>query len=100
MITKSHDPRHAAALALVGWYLMMPFPKTKCPDKSLNDYIHVKSYDTAKDCEKDKVDLIEQTRQPNYAVREGFKSWTVLQVRTMLQVSECIATDDPRLKEK
>ena len=93
--------RHVAALALVGWYLLMPFPKSpkaKSSDPSLNSYVHLRSYDTAKECEKDKAASLEETRQPHYATPDEFKGWTVLQVRTMLEVSECIASDDPRLK--
>jgi len=49
------EPRYAAVLALVGWYLMMPpranddafRPDTTAP---LKDWIHVDSFDSAKEC--------------------------------------------------
>jgi hypothetical protein len=52
-------PRHAAALALVGWYLMMPpntqgwFSKTKNNDEAapLDQWTIVRSFDTALMCE-------------------------------------------------
>ena len=48
-------PRHAAALALVGWYLMMP-PMTCRPSIQINTPLShweiSSSYDTADECEK------------------------------------------------
>jgi hypothetical protein len=49
------NPIHAAALALVGWYLMMPFsmpdhePNTSAP---LSRWAHYSSFDSAKECEQ------------------------------------------------
>ena len=44
--------RHTAALALVGWYLMMPpYPKV---DEPLNKWSISKAFKTAQDCNAEK----------------------------------------------
>jgi len=86
-------PRHAAALALVGWYLMVPprnlhpFVKGDSVDTTapLSKWIHLASSDSAKECETRKAEYLN----------------TVAQDRDLAQFAvdaECIATDDPRLK--
>jgi hypothetical protein len=42
--------RHAAALALVGWYLMMPLMATPGPDLGLKYWSNDGSFDTAAEC--------------------------------------------------
>jgi len=54
----SMKPRHAAALALIGWYLMAPpmdqqTHKVKL-DAPLSEFMVWKSFDTARECEADK----------------------------------------------
>jgi hypothetical protein len=83
------NARHAAVLALVGWYLMMPplgsdgrrDDSAPLPQRKTRG-----SFDTAVECadaqaEKLRRDFPEMVRQPIYA-------------------SRCISTDDPRLKGK
>ena len=72
-------PRDAAALALVSWYLMTPpLPHLKPPavhkdtDAALRGWKMVKSFPSQKECEAHRVNPWER----------------------------CIASDDPRLKEK
>lgn len=79
--------RHAAALALLGWYLLIP---PSGADKKLADtsapfswWNHNASYDTAKACEGD---LLEMRAKFSYARR-----WVE---------ARCIASDDPRFKSK
>ena len=52
-------PRHAAALALVGWYLMAPPMDQNTHkinlDAALNEYMVWKSYDSAQTCEADRA---------------------------------------------
>ena len=87
--------RHAAALVLVGWYLMVP-PRNPHPFVKgynsvdnfapLPEWTHLASSDSVKECEARKA--------------EYFK--TVAQDPDLAQAAadaECIATDDPRLKE-
>jgi hypothetical protein len=44
--------RHAAALALVGWYLMTPPILLKCPDEGapLSRWTVEEAFDTAREC--------------------------------------------------
>jgi hypothetical protein len=85
--------RHAAALALVGWYLMMA-PTFRNPQTDsftvdlnapLSTWEFVASYYSAADCRFAERDLIETAAQyPNVI---GF--YTL-----------CVASDDPRLMER
>jgi hypothetical protein len=89
--------RHAAALALVGWYLMAP-PVTPCPDDCGADHQHVdtaaplskwkmiESFDTAEGCHR------WQHQAELKLTADTYTAWT------RAHRSECIATDDPRLK--
>jgi hypothetical protein len=94
--------RHAAALALVGWYLMVA-PRdsdylfvTSAP---VSKWVIVQSFDAAKDCEGEragKVGLADKSGTYWYydtKKRENVGSPADLAYR-------CVATDDPRLKEK
>jgi len=85
-------PRHAAALALVGWYLMAPprFPKDKSPyalDASapLSRWHSINSFDSAVECKAEKTRLTDSHNETLGAIG---------------MASNCIASDDPRLKPK
>jgi hypothetical protein len=62
--------RHAAALALIGWYLMTP-PPSKVPkvgwtvgtSEPMNEWRHIASYDTAAACESARDSLYAQGMQ-------------------------------------
>ena len=86
-------PRHAAALALVGWYLLAP-PVTKVPASKLlkwsdaaplSSWLELNAYDTAKDCKADLLSRIENAKK----TRDG---------DDYVNAFRCIASDDPRLK--
>ena len=94
--------RHAAALALVGWCLMVA-PRdsdflfvTSVP---VSKWVIVQSFDAAKDCEAEraeKVGLADKSGTYWYydtKKRENVGAPADLAYR-------CVATDDPRLKEK
>ncbi len=109
--------RHAAALALVGWYLMVPPPygpewyelcRDTAGDQSspqshecaeirlISKWNHVGSYETADECEAARNRLVKNFKYktpPNGVV-------TPEEAKDSMINSECIATDDPRLKEK
>jgi hypothetical protein len=75
-------PCHAAALALVGWYLMVPLTeRTILPIAQWN---HIASFDTADECERNRVVLAEKNQHDPAK-------------RSLIVQSECIASDDPRL---
>ena len=86
---------HTAALALVGWYLMMPpsmrdrpLEEPRIPDLSapLAQWTIRFSYDSAGDCERGLSVLMDNAKS------NGEKRFA--------SVANCIATDDPRLRQK
>jgi hypothetical protein len=84
-------PHHAAALALVGWYLMIPPPKDKVPNAAAplpNWRIHA-SYDSVKECERGADELREKLLSPGHPLTTEALAWS--------QSFTCIASDDPRL---
>jgi hypothetical protein len=94
---------HAAALASVGWYLMFPsaigegsfkgYPDLSLPLGEWNIY---QSFDSAKDCESAKYAL-----ESKLALSVNASTGTA-QDRDFLWMKSpvCIASDDPRLKQK
>jgi hypothetical protein len=114
---------HAVALALVGWYLMSPLVDLKSGAviyEAPLGYWHIQgSFDTATECKRgqeDDVRLMEKLtyRKQSEAEMEKYEAqkdaeneWPPgtsrksrdLGMRSAL-AAECIATDDPRLKEK
>ena len=85
--------RHAAALALVGWYLMVTPPisiTTMQADTQavLSEWSISRSFDSADACEKAKSDF--QKTSPKL-VNNGVG---------ISRFASCISTDDPRLKGK
>jgi|SRR5713101_6058180 len=115
--------RHAAALALVGWYLLRPpGPNNGAPDfkAPLSRWTYSGSFDSAKGCErerdsridlgehtihdmKDTVDKLDQrqavvSKERLQAFREDFGEARTFWIQ--YTASQCVATDDPRLKGK
>jgi hypothetical protein len=85
--------RHATALALVGWYLMTPPPDNlKAP---ISAWEISASYDTAEQCS------LEQQTFFDTAIKQRSLNLGKLRAgnEAMLH-AQCIASDDPRLKEK
>ncbi len=89
--------RHAAALALVGWYLMTPsithpsYSVTILGDSSdqISTWTIEQSFDSARECE--------QVRQ---TIEQSLKMKTAMSAHELALLSaQCIATDDPRLKD-
>ncbi len=106
------NPHHAAALALVGWYLMVPPDHMKLDDSiswvsrvPLRYWQVVQSFDTASDCEKKIQEIQRDTAHAlNTTVRaipdKREREETFLKDVAILNNLTCVATDDPRLKEK
>ncbi len=86
---------HTAALALVGWYLMLPMLREKSftPDSNapLSEWWIQSSFDTAAECEEARTNLQRGIQLPAKGGRVDAGS----AVRLM---AHCIASDDPRLK--
>ena len=98
---RSMKPRHAAALALVGWYLMVPPILSNGPspsivdarvgvEKPLSEWDVQDTFDSATECKRARQTLTAKTvaNDPN--------------LRALLEkadsLAQCVATDDPRLK--
>jgi hypothetical protein len=81
--------RQAAAIALVGWYLMVPLPHH--PNAPLADWTHYDSYDSATECSEAQRALYTESKKVSSKAHV---------LENQIAVSECIASDDPRLKEK
>ena len=83
--------RHAAALALAGWYLMgPPFVNGRADLKaSLSRWTTLGSYDSAEQCEEDRQ-----------ALQRAGSAWhrpdPDLSAKAMT-LMRCVASDDPRL---
>ena len=90
--------RHAAALALVGWYLMLPpehlvasatkgtpYPDAVAP---LSKWGTVKTFDRPDDCE---ADIRRRQQEADEADLKGAN-------RLWAFAYQCVASDDPRLK--
>jgi hypothetical protein len=84
-------PRHVAALALVGWYLLMPpwYRNKREPswDAPISDWRINEGFETADECEDVRM----------YA-KKNIDATTIAGQRA--KASVCVSTDDPRLKEK
>src|SRR5882762_7449737 len=90
--------RHAAALALVGWYLMLPPPMRLSdgridPDLSsdlsapLADWFHVRSFDTAADC----------TAELEVMKRRGAQFQREHPLPVLVEnANRCVSSNDPR----
>ena len=117
------NSRHVAALALLGWYLMVPLPPEKTPSPSWGDYFGdlfrrtnsfsdwriVESFDSATDCEKVRVrDFTSDEARKAQAVlapepkSEGKAPEPKAEAKVKAAMDAfahavCIATDDPRL---
>jgi hypothetical protein len=89
-------PRHVTALALVGWYLMIP-PSTLPPGVAYKEPLRkwriVQGFDTADDCQDFLGTFSEdsQQKQALNMLEPAYRDY---------MFAECVATDDPRLKEK
>jgi hypothetical protein len=81
---------HAVTLALVGWYLLVPLRESdnsaKLRPVPLQEWVYVDSFDTAKECREEGLKE-EQSHAKDPLEADQYGDW------------ECIATDDPRLRE-
>jgi hypothetical protein len=92
------NPRHAAALALVGWYLMVQ-PSSDPPGYlgPLYQWFQVGSFDSRNACERGRRMMIDRSmadlqRDPGDAAAvHGFDAF---------YYSQCLASDDPQLAGK
>jgi hypothetical protein len=104
---------HAAALALVGWYLMIP--PIEFESQAITSNVHVSSdapfskwemsgsFDTAKECDAARL-AIGSPSDSRHELSGGNDAAKAVHEKAYIEIakgnSQCIATDDPRLKEK
>ena len=97
-------PRHAAALALVGWYLMIPprpsrngwFPNWERTIANLSGWDIIASFDSAQACEAARS---KASSPPSEDVQKFLKKYSANDPSKPVPDVEArrIATDDPRL---
>lgn len=104
----SMKPRHAAALALVGWYLMLPPLRVEGPASDpntpveadtkapLSQWTIVLGFDTAKEC-YDYPDHFEKILHDAKGTSGEEQRGSDAMSRYWFSKSQCIATDDPRI---
>jgi|HubBroStandDraft_6_1064221.scaffolds.fasta_scaffold724595_2 hypothetical protein len=89
----SMNLRHAAALAIVGWYLIVAPPQAfkdhKYHEVPLGDWTHKATFSSEFECKR------EQSRGCHH-----FENGEIVGLEGPLCYSQCIASDDLRLKEK
>jgi len=98
--------RHAAALALVGWYLMSPpidkdNPHVIDSNAPLSTWVKIPTRDR-EFCESAVKTL--RTGGANHSTQSpkggNSRTLTSSEFRKKLLAAQCVATDDPRLMEK
>jgi hypothetical protein len=95
--------RHVAALALLGWYLMVPRFEhqgdrmTPADGAPLSTWTVSYAFDTAAECQAGKRSdqEVQAKRAKENPSNEYFQALSEGSFR-----SQCIASDDPRLREK
>ena len=104
-------PRHTAALALVGWYLMIPPVFSPMGDHprafndlkaSLNRWDIWASFESETSCKKEMEHLRKEAPLRLKFAHERpdqDRNGNIVAVAEAWQRAECVATHDPRLKE-
>ena len=100
-------PQHTAALALVGWYLMVPSMNYLAEQKTwmfgdyakngepeLSTWRTMGSYDSAAECERAKKALSLSVPDDVTVDRDSYAR----QLPRVKQDAVCVGADDPRLK--
>jgi hypothetical protein len=102
-------PRHAAALALVGWYLMVP-PDSTVPHSvdsaaPISRWSIITNFESADTCKQALTELQNKNGDPAKLDATGrLRRFQKRQpadpalARARVDHTACIATDDPRLK--
>ena len=109
-------PRHAAALALAGWFLMVPPIADRAYDISqvrviegdapLSNWVIKRAYDSAEECEKVREELRNRSvpivlKQALFNHKDANSAERIQTIDNVQNgIAECIANDDPRLNPK
>jgi hypothetical protein len=96
-------PRHAAALALVGWYLLLP-PLANAPYKvdteaPLTSWKVSQTFDTREECDKsllaEKAKYSHTATAPIGTIKKGSRAFAL-----QMTFAQCVSSDNPLLKAK
>ena len=96
-------PRHAAALALMGWYLLVP-PLVNAPYKvdteaPLTSWKVFQTLNTREECDKSllaaKAKYQPTATAPVGTIKKGTRAFAL-----QMTFAQCHSSDDPRLKAK
>jgi|SRR5271155_4713508 len=93
---------HSAGLALVGWYLIVPSfnPAALLISEPVSEWNHWASYYSAKSCESALNELKDEAfAQAQYDCLTDRSRSDLCHGDVAKENSECISTEDPRLKE-
>jgi hypothetical protein len=99
-------PRHAAALALVGWYLLQPpwigpILDLRTP---LLKWVNLGAFDSDEQCEHAKADIVNGFKgdldSAEGKAPDSNDVTTLEAADSAAEMSECVSTDDPRLNRK
>ncbi|MGA3229989.1 hypothetical protein [Candidatus Binatus sp.] len=100
------NPRHAAALALAAWYLMVPPDRPKLTDPfewisrvPFRDWQIVQRFDAASACEKRKHEIISDAIHATNPDAKARRTAALLSDIAISNNATCVSRDDPRLKE-
>ncbi|MGA7870755.1 MAG: hypothetical protein WCA22_07630 [Candidatus Binatus sp.] len=104
------NPRHAGALAIVAWYLMIPpIGADNKVDASapLSTWRKSVKFDSEKECDESLTDVIQNPMTPaeyQAAAKTTLKAkmhpLSKSEMTKRMAESQCVAADDPRLKAK
>lgn len=97
--------RRAATLVLVSWYLMLPSQQGEPANFNihapLTGWTVLEKYEDTAECERGKMDNLSRWYAKASADSPGTKAAEKDVLMTIrLNYSECVASDDPRLKAK
>jgi|SRR5208282_3053136 len=103
--------RHAVALALVGWYLILPPALATNPNKPdltapLSKWTVHDKMQTATECERKRRLAVMLAHDPDFkeygeaTARQKRQPWSIEKVREFIDPLKCISSDDPRLRGK
>jgi hypothetical protein len=93
-------PRHAAALALVAWYLMIPPPRQIDSRFQTNflapidKWVQLRRFELESECEAARDDYM---KNPPGGVANMLSSKQ--QAQAVMKAAKCVSADDPRLIE-
>ncbi len=104
------DSRHATALLLLGWFLLSPLPradpKSGSPsptlvdaERPLHEWTRTKSFQTAGECQAYLKNWVIEQHLETEKLPKPAPAQALLELNTRSQ-SQCIASDDPRLRER